>query len=144
MENKRLPEIAIDKDGIWFVDGARMIRQDIIRLFAENMHRDENDNYYIYWQNFHYPVQVAKAPFLAIALEERNDRLILSLYDGRELQLNSGTLIMEEGTPYVSLLWEKDTILSRQVYWQLSEYAVEEEDSIVIKHHDLSMKIVEC
>lgn len=40
-------EIRIDKDGVWYYNGAEMFRKEILALFFENLFRDESGRYYI-------------------------------------------------------------------------------------------------
>lgn len=40
-------EIKIDKEGVWYYNGAEMFRKDILAVFFENLHRDESGRYYV-------------------------------------------------------------------------------------------------
>jgi hypothetical protein len=40
-------EIKIDKEGVWYYNGAEMFRKDILAVFFQNLFRDESGQYYI-------------------------------------------------------------------------------------------------
>lgn len=40
-------EIKIDKDGVWYYNGAEMFRKDILAVFFQNLFRDEAGQYFV-------------------------------------------------------------------------------------------------
>lgn len=40
-------EIKIDKEGVWYYNGAEMFRKDILAVFFQNLFRDESGKYYV-------------------------------------------------------------------------------------------------
>lgn len=42
-----LSDIKIDREGVWYYRGAHMFRKDILCIFFENLHVDENGQYFI-------------------------------------------------------------------------------------------------
>jgi len=40
-------EIKIDKEGVWYYNGAEMFRKDILAAFFQNLFRDESGRYYV-------------------------------------------------------------------------------------------------
>ena len=134
MDNLSAPELFIDRDGRWYADGLLMTKQEIIKLFASHLKKDEHDNYHIHWQNYLYPVEVEDAPFFVQSLTEQVGRLTVLLYDGREFPLPSGNIIVKKDIPYISLFWNCDTKLSRPSYSELCKNLIERDDRYFIKY----------
>jgi len=40
-------EIKIDKEGVWYYNGAEMFRKDILEIFFQNLFRDEAGRYFV-------------------------------------------------------------------------------------------------
>lgn len=136
MDNLHAPELFIGKDGSWYADGVLMIRKEIIELFASHLKKDGHDKYYIDWQNQLYPVKVEDAPFFVKSVNEQDGQLMIKLYDGREIPLPPGNIIMKNNIPYISLFWQHDTKLSRPSYYELCKNAIERDGHYFIKYGD--------
>lgn len=143
MDNLRAPEICIDKDGQWYADGVLLIRKEIIKLFASNLKKDAHDNYHILWQNYLYPVGVEDAPFFAQSITEQAGQLMIKLLDGREFPMPSGSIIVKNNIPYISLFWSSDTKLSRPSYNELCKNLIEQDGHYFIKYGDTEWFIEE-
>ena len=55
-------EIRIKNDGKWYADDRLMFRKAIVKLFATNLVRDENDQYFIKLNQETFPVVVEDVP----------------------------------------------------------------------------------
>jgi hypothetical protein len=138
-----VPELFIDKDGHWYADGVQIIRKEIIKLFASNLRKDDQHNYYIYWQEKSYPVKVEDVPFFAEFINEQAGRLVIQLYDSRELSIIPKSLILKNNIPYLSLFWERDTKLSHHSYWEISKNLTERNGNYFIKYGNNELPIEE-
>ena len=136
MGNLRAPELFIDKDGLWYVDGVLMTKKEIIMLFSSHLKKDGPDKYHIDWQNQLYPVRVEDAPFFVQTVTEQDGRLMIQLYDGRKFPLPPGNIIMKNNIPYISLFGQRDTKLSRSSYCELCKSAIERDGQYFIKYGD--------
>jgi uncharacterized protein len=61
-------EIRIDKDGVWFYNGAEMFRKDIVQLFYEHLVREESGRYAIVMPKDHCYIVVEDVPFIVQSL----------------------------------------------------------------------------
>lgn len=136
MDHLSAPELFIDQDGRWYADGVLMTKKEIVRLFASHLKKDEHDNYHIHWQNYLYPVEVKDAPFFVQSVIVETGQPMILLYDGRKLPLPLGKIIIKNSIPYISLLWECDTKLSRPSYSELCKNLIERDERYLIKYGD--------
>ncbi len=134
MNNLRAPELFIDKDGLWYSDGVLMINKEIIKLFATHLKKDGHDKYHIDLQNQLYPVRVEDTPFFvqSVSVTEQGSRVMIQLYDGRKFSLPQGNIIVKNNIPYISLIWQRDTKLSRPSYSELCKNLIEGDDGYFI------------
>jgi hypothetical protein len=143
LDNLYAPELFISKDGSWYADGVLMIRKEIIELFASHLKKDDHDRHYINWQNQLYPVKVEDVPFFVKSVNEQDGQLMIKLYDGREIPLPLGNIIIKNNTPYISLFWKHDTKLSRPAFYELCKNAIERDGHYFIKYGDKEWLIEE-
>ncbi len=136
MENSQTPEITIDKDGKWFSDGVLMTRKEIVNLFSTHLKKIGPDSYQIDWQNKTHPVKVEDVPFFVQTVAETDAGFMLQLYDGRELPMPAGPIVIKNQMPYISLFWPDDTKLSRSSYSDLCQHLIEREGRFVIQYRD--------
>lgn len=134
MENLQTPEITIDKDGKWYSDGVLMTRKEIINLFSTNLKKIGPESYQIDWQNKTHPVKVEDVPFFVESVTEVDGGFMLLLYDGREVPMPQGSILIKNQTPYISLFWPLDTKLSRPSYNELCKHLVEREGHYLIQY----------
>lgn len=144
------PQIRIGKDGVWYADGVPAVNKQIIQLFASHLQRDDHNHYTIEWQNQSYPVEVEDVPFFVVSLAFRGEEAgdpgeesgeespgpVIRLYDGREMPLPPGKIVVKKGVPYISLLWPEDTKLSRAAYAELCTHAIERKGRYFIQYAD--------
>ncbi|CAA7602379.1 Protein of unknown function DUF1285 [Acididesulfobacillus acetoxydans] len=130
------PEVHIDKNGIWYADGVEMVNEEIIKLFASHLTKDDYGKYQINWRNQLYPVSVEDAPFFVQSVSEQVGQPMIQLYDGRKLPLPLGCIVMKENIPYISLFWQYDTKLSRASYCELCKNLIERDGRYFIRYGD--------
>lgn len=129
-----LKEIVIKKNGKWYFGQAEMFRRKILKILAENIHREADGSYCIKLADDINPITVEDVPFYATGYQELEDgRIQLVFHDLQELILDKEVKLTLKGdVPYISFKWEADTRLSRGVYWKLSDYFDFREDEIYI------------
>jgi hypothetical protein len=66
-------EIKIDKEGVWYYNGAEMFRKDILAVFFQNLYRDESGQYYIQLGNDHCYLKVEDTPIVVKSVHEIAD-----------------------------------------------------------------------
>jgi len=136
LNNLRAPELFIDKNGQWYTDGVLMINKEIIKLFASHLKKDGYDKYHIDWQNQLYPVLVEDAPLFVQSLTEQAGHPIIQLYDGRTFPLPSGSILIKNNIPYISLFWKRDTKLSHSSYCELCKNLIEKDSRYFFQYGD--------
>jgi len=122
-------EIRIDKEGTWFFRGAEMFRKEIIRLFCDNLRRDETGRYLIELNGERCRLEVDDTPFAvrsvsaAPAPVEAGEYLIL-LNDGSEEVLDTETLWIGEGNVMYCLVRSREfpARFTRAAYYQLAAH----------------------
>lgn len=129
-------DICVDAEGEWFHRGAKIVREDIIELFLENLVRQPDGTYGIAWKGSRCSIDVADTPFVVIRVdrEEGADagepvvRLTLKhlrecpLLDPRTLRVGDANVLycrLENGG--------FPARFSRPAYYQLAEWIVEDE-----------------
>jgi hypothetical protein len=124
-------EIRIKKDGKWYADDLLMFRKPIVKLFAMNLEKDEEDRFYIHLNQETFPVAVEDVPFTANEAYIDEGAIVLVFYDEQEMRVEEETPLEFKGdTPYLTFKWEDDTRLSRAAFWMVSNYLVEREDRV--------------
>lgn len=133
--------LRIAHDGTWFYHGSPIGRKAITKLFASVLRREDDGTYWLVTPAERGRIDVDDAPFIAVALdvavEQGRPRLnfTTNLDDevtaGPEhrLWINSRNHIYEGdgGVPYLHVRAGLNARLSRSVYYQLAELAVEEQ-----------------
>lgn len=61
-------EIKIDKDGLWYYNGAHMFRKEILKVFFQSMRMDACGQYWIEMGAERCPLMVEDAPFVVTAV----------------------------------------------------------------------------
>ncbi|KLU62405.1 hypothetical protein CEB3_c12660 [Peptococcaceae bacterium CEB3] len=136
MSNFSGPEVFVDKNGLWYADGVQMVNEEIIKLFASHLTKDDHGRYRIDWRNQSYPVSVEDAPFFVQSVTEQAGQPMVQLYDGRKLPLPLGDIVIKDNIPYISLFWNCDTKLSRASYCELCKNLIERDGRYFIKYRD--------
>ena len=114
----------IARDGAWFHDGAPITRPELVRLFAGLLRLDA-EGYMLVTPAEKCAIAVEDVPFLAVAVDVRDDALIFTTNVGDVVQLDKDhALRMKDGVPYLHVRRGLEARLSRPVYYQLAEMAV--------------------
>jgi hypothetical protein len=121
-------EIRIDRDGIWYFRGAEMFRRDIVKLFYENLKKDESGRYLIDMGNEKCYLDVEDTPFVVTSVERsgsnvgKGENVILTLIDGTEERLDPSTLrIGKDNVLYCSIRnGEYEARFSRASYYDIA------------------------
>lgn len=66
-------EIKIDKEGVWYYNGAEMFRKDILAVFFQNLFRDESGQYYVQMGNDLCFLKVEDTPIVVKSVHEIAD-----------------------------------------------------------------------
>ncbi len=109
MKDRRLKEttrrstIRVDRDGTWYFQGREIIRKDILSLFYDSLHLDE-DGYYLEIRGERERPEVEDTVFLVESAElvrGGEEVFVIHLNDGTEERLDLSTFRIAEGNvPY--------------------------------------------
>ena len=122
--------IRIDKEGVWYYKGNEMFRKDIVKLFYENLKRDESGSYYIELENDLASLEVEDTAYVVTAVDklgstaEGNERISVLLNDETLEELDCESLrIGQDNVLYctVKSVCHKARFL-RTSYYQIAEY----------------------
>lgn len=121
-------EIRIDREGSWSYKGDKIARRDLIRLFYQNLHRDESGRYTVEIGQQRCPIEVEDTPYAVWAVywtDARSGecaRLLLS--DDSVEVLDPTTLrIGRDNVLYCSVKSSRfGARFSRPSYYQLAEH----------------------
>jgi hypothetical protein len=129
-------EIRIDKDGIWYYNGAHMFRKEILNVFFEHLKIDECGKYLIELGSERCYLEVEDTAFVVVAVYKtkipgngkEQIEIILS-DDSREiLEMNS----LQEGRNNVLYCGVKEGRFTarflRKSYYQLAEFIEQSEN----------------
>jgi len=131
IENQDIPpcNIRVDKDGVWYYNGAEMFRKEIVNLFYENLRRDDSGRYIIEMANDCCYIEVEDVPFVVkTVLRSHNgesDRIELLLNNSDLDLLDPNSLRVGDGNVlYCSVKnGAFEARFSRASYYQIAEYA---------------------
>ena len=130
-------DMVIKSDGSWWHDGTMITRLPLVKLFASILRKDEDGVTYLVTPAEKITIQVDKAHFLATELHvDRADdglqRFIfttnmdetVALSPERPLSVSTDPDTLEP-TPLLRVRGRLDALLSRSVFYELLNYAVE-------------------
>ena len=129
-ENNQYPfSIKIDKEGVWYYNGAEMFRKDIVNLFYEGLKRDESGKYRIELGNDWCFIEVEDVPFVVKAVskvgtkDEGNEKIEISLNDGSSEELDLSSIrVGKDNVLYCTVkMGEFDARFSRAAYYQIAD-----------------------
>lgn len=143
-------DIHIDSQGRWFHEGGHFDRQDLARMFASIL-RKEDDRYYLVTPTEKLKIRVDDVPFSIVLMKtELNDGLqILSFMTslGDEIIASEDNRIEfrvstnGDQIPYIEIrngLWGK---LNQSTYYELINLAEENSEGFFLRSGDLTLKI---
>jgi len=126
--------IRIDKDGRWYHHGVEMIHRPFIRLFYQNLTRDEEGRYIIEWMGERCYLEVEDTPFVVRTISHRKEaageeRFMLALTDDSEEALAPDTLFVgRENVLYCRVRRGSFRArFSRPAYYELARHIVEKD-----------------
>ena len=110
-----------------------MFRKSIVKLFAINLKKDEQDQFHIHLNQETFPVAVEDVPFMAMEAYIDGGAIVFIFYDEQEMRIEVETpLVFKGDVPYLSFKCDNDTRLSRSAFWIVSEYLVERRTKFLI------------
>ncbi|MDI9349269.1 MAG: DUF1285 domain-containing protein [Candidatus Symbiobacter sp.] len=125
----------IDRDGKWYYRGSLIARPAMVRLFASILRR-VGDEYYLVTPVERERVMVEDAPFIAqaMAVDGTGCGQILRFTTNIDQEITAGPdheIIIVPGVnhgikPYIYLREGMRALITRSVYYQMAELAVEE------------------
>jgi hypothetical protein len=118
----------IAADGTWFHEGTRIVRPELVRLFAGLLRKDE-DGYVLVTPVEKLAIVVEDAPFRAVVLDKAGDGedqfLTFTTNVGDRVVLGpEHGLRLQDGIPYLHVRRGLEAKLARNVYYQLADIAV--------------------
>jgi len=133
-------DMRIKADGSWWHEGSRIGREKLVRLFSTILRKDEDGETYLVTPYEKVIVHVEDAPFLAIRVDRagdlgRDQRLVFTTnvgdfaVAGADLPLRVVTdPVTEEPSPYVLIRGRLEAKLTRPVFYELANMAVDNPD----------------
>jgi uncharacterized protein len=124
-------EMRIAADGKWFHQNSEITRPAMVRAFSSLLRRNNDGNHWLVTPYEKLSIKVEDAPFLAVEMQSEGDGKDRSM----AFRLNSDDLViagpdnileLRDGLPYLHVrdgLWAK---LTRPVYYELAEIALNE------------------
>ena len=128
--------IRIDKEGVWYYRGARMFRKDILKLFFENLKRDELGRYLIEFKGDKCLIEVEDTPFVVKTVSKHNrenrrgESIEILLSDLTLEKLDLSTLhVGMDNVLYCNIKEGNfEARFSRSGYYQIAEFIKYDED----------------
>ena len=131
-------DMRIARDGTWFYLGSPIKRQRMVKLFASILRYDPDGTYYLVTPVEKFAIVVDDAPFQAVAMDARgqgrgqaltfrtnvDDQVMAGPDHPLRVEIDPGT---EEPSPYVHVRAGLEALISRAIFYDLVELAVEEE-----------------
>lgn len=132
-------DMVIKADGSWWHEGSMITRPALAKLFASILRKDEDGVTYLVTPAEKIEITVEKAHFLATELHVEKDKSgtaqfvfttnmddVVALTPQRSLRVLTDPDTLEP-TPLLRVRGRLDALLSRSVFYQLLDYAVERE-----------------
>lgn len=126
------PSIKVDKDGTWYYEGREIIRKEILSLFYESLHLDD-DGYYLEINGQRARLEVEDTVFLvqgAELVKDSEEAFIIRLNDGSQERLDLDTFRIAEGNIPYCLVKEGrfPARFLRLPFYQVAQHAQHEEE----------------
>lgn len=95
-----LPNLRIDREGVWFADGGEVTHAGIVANLWSNL-RVDAEGHFLQIGPVRIPVEVEDAPLVVVRVERDGDGLAVTLSDGSREPLRPETLRLGAGeVPY--------------------------------------------
>ncbi len=129
-------DMRIDRQQKWHYQGSPINRQRMVRLFSTVLRREDDDQYYLVTPVEKCRIEVEDVPFEAILLDVQGrgqtqelrfttnvaDEVVLDARHPLRIEIDP---VSGEPSPYVTVRDRLEARLSRSVYYQLVENAVQ-------------------
>ncbi|MDG1418650.1 MAG: DUF1285 domain-containing protein [Maricaulis sp.] len=131
-------DLVIKRDGSWWHEGARITRQPLTRLFSTILRKDDDGVHYLVTPVEKIAIEVEVAPFIAVRVDavgaDENQSLIFTTNFGDVVEAGEKMPISvnyedgsDEPTPLVRIRDRLDALMSRPVFYELAELAVDKD-----------------
>ena len=131
-------DLCIQRDGVWIHEGTPIVRKELVKLFSTIIKR-EGDEYFLVTPVEKFRIRVEDAPFLAVAVEQRDvggqpllefetqvgDKVVADAEHPIRVAIDADS---GEPSPYVLVRRNLEALISRNVFYQLVEMAKLEQD----------------
>jgi len=129
-------DIVIKSDGSWWHEGSRIMRKGMVELFASVLRKDDDGVTYLVTPVEKLSITVERAHFVAVRLDAKGEgegqRLFFTTNIGDVIEVGAENPIRVETDPetgepdpYVTVWGRLEASLSRPVFYELVELAVE-------------------
>jgi len=136
-------DIRIDRTGQWFHEGSPIGRIELVRLFSTVLKKDENGDYWLETPVEKGRIQVEDAPFMAIIMtiegSANEQTLTFETNVGDIFKAGADNPIRvvtdaktQEPSPYVTVRDNLEAKISRAVFYDMVDLAVEHEGAFGI------------
>jgi uncharacterized protein len=128
-------DIVIRKDGRWFHEGSPIGREALVRLFSTVLRKDP-DGIHLVTPGEKLKITVEDAPFVAVRVDRRGDRLVFLTNVGDETEAGPGNPIRVEVSadgeprPYVHVRAGLEALIARPVFYELVSMAEERDGQL--------------
>lgn len=128
--------IRVDKEGLWYYQGALMFRRDILEVFFQNLKRDEAGRYLVDMEGDSALIEVEDTPIVVETVvkhprgDEADERIEIFLSDFTSETLDPSTLRMStENVLYCTIKKGAfEARFLRAAYYQIAEYIEHDEE----------------
>jgi hypothetical protein len=138
-EKKEVNSIFIDKEGRWFYQGLEMIRRDVVLLFYQHLHRDEQGHYLIRLGGQECYLEVEDTAFVVLRIDLQSHRegeacFRMWLNDDSQEALNLDTLFVGKRNVLYCRVKEGKfpARFQRQAYYQFAEHVQEDNGNYLV------------
>ena len=129
-------DIVIKSDGSWWHEGSKITRKGLVELFASVLRKDEDGITYLVTPAEKLTITVERAHFVAVRLDAKGEgqsqRLFFTTNLGDVVEVSEDTPlrvetddVTHEPAPYVGVWGRLEASLSRPVFYELVNLAVE-------------------
>ena len=136
-------DLIIRRDGTWWHEGGLIKREALVKLFSTILRKDEDGRTYLVTPAEKLGIQVERAHFLAVRLDVqgqrqgqgRDQRLFFTTNMGDVVELGPDNplrvetdKLSREPVPLLRVRGRLDALLTRAVFFELADLAVEQND----------------
>ena len=130
-------DMRIARDGTWHYLGSPIKRRRMVKMFASILRQDDDQRYYLVTPVEKFAITVEDAPFQAVAMDvhDRGPDQVLTFRTNVDDEVMAGpdhAIRMEidaatdEPSPYVHIRGRLEALISRAIFYDLVDLAVDE------------------